>query len=56
MEYGNVPGIDKPISRIVQGMMQVKSKDEADGFALLDGVYAQGCTCLLYTSPSPRDS
>lgn len=46
MEYGNVPGIDKPISRIVQGMMQVKSSDEAAGFALLDGVHAQGCTAF----------
>jgi aryl-alcohol dehydrogenase-like predicted oxidoreductase len=46
MEYGNVPGIDKPISRIVQGMMQVKSKEEDAGFALLDGVFAQGCTAF----------
>jgi aryl-alcohol dehydrogenase-like predicted oxidoreductase len=43
MEYGNVPGLDKPVSRIVQGMMQVDSKDEAKGFALLDAVWKQGC-------------
>jgi len=43
MEYGNVPGVEKPISRIVQGMMQVDSKDEAKGFALLDAVWEQGC-------------
>jgi aryl-alcohol dehydrogenase-like predicted oxidoreductase len=43
MKYGNVPGLDKPVSRIVQGMMQVKSRDDEAGFALLDAVWEQGC-------------
>ena len=46
MEYGNVPGVDKPISRIVQGTIQVNMKDEAEGFALLDAVWEQGCTAF----------
>ncbi len=46
MQYGNVPGVDKPISRIVQGTVQVNTKDEAEGFALLDAVWEQGCTAF----------
>ena len=41
MQYGNVPGVDKQISRLVQGIIQVNSKDEAEGFALLDAVWEQ---------------
>lgn len=42
MHYGEVAGVGKPISRIVQGTIQVNSKDEAEGFALLDAVWELG--------------
>jgi aryl-alcohol dehydrogenase-like predicted oxidoreductase len=43
MKYGKVPGIDKPVSRLVQGTMMLSTENEAEGFALLDTVYEQGC-------------
>jgi aryl-alcohol dehydrogenase-like predicted oxidoreductase len=43
MQYGNVPGIDKPISRLVQGTVMMGSKNADWSFDLLDGVYALGC-------------
>src|SRR5579871_54580 len=45
MRYGQVPGIDKPISRIVQGMMEVP-EEEAKGFALLDVVFEAGINTM----------
>jgi aryl-alcohol dehydrogenase-like predicted oxidoreductase len=44
MEYGTVPGIDKPVSRLVQGTMMIRSEHEAQSFALLDAVLEMGCT------------
>ncbi|MBK8020719.1 MAG: aldo/keto reductase [Chloroflexi bacterium] len=44
MEYGHIPGIDKPISRLVQGTLMIDSPDGEPGFELLDGVFEQGCT------------
>jgi aryl-alcohol dehydrogenase-like predicted oxidoreductase len=44
MEYGYVPGIEKPISRLVQGTIMVSSQREAESFTLLDGVLEMGCT------------
>lgn len=41
MQYGNIAGLDKPVSRIVQGIIQVSDKND-EGFALLDAVYAAG--------------
>ena len=46
MKYGNVPGIEKPISRLVQGIIQVKSNDEDAGFALLDAAYERGINTI----------
>lgn len=43
MKYGQVPGIEKPISRLVQGINRVRSLGEEDGFALLDSLLALGC-------------
>ena len=40
MQYGFVPGIIKPISRLVQGTVMVNSRELDAGFALLDGIYA----------------
>jgi aryl-alcohol dehydrogenase-like predicted oxidoreductase len=42
MLYGNVPGVDKPISRLVQGTVPVGTKNLDDSYALLDAVLEQG--------------
>ena len=42
MKYGSVPGIDKPVSRIVQGTIPVNSQRLEESFALLDAVLEQG--------------
>ena len=43
MQYGSVPGIDKPVSRLVQGTVMVRSDSRASSVELLDAVYALGC-------------
>jgi aryl-alcohol dehydrogenase-like predicted oxidoreductase len=43
MQYGHVPGIDKSISRLVQGTVMVSSKELDKSFALLDAVFQSGC-------------
>ncbi len=43
MKYGNIEGVDKPISRLVQGTMMVSSKELDYSYKLLDDVFAQGC-------------
>ncbi len=43
MEYGHVHGVEKPLSRIVQGTIPLSSDRLEEGFALLDGVYEAGC-------------
>jgi len=42
MEYGNVPGIDKPISRLVQGTVQIPTDDFEKGAAFADAVFEAG--------------
>lgn len=44
MRYGHIPGIDKPVSRLIQGTAMVDGSDEAQEFALLDAVLELGCT------------
>lgn len=43
MKYGNVAGIDKPVSRLVQGTIPLTEDDLPGGFALLDAVFEHGC-------------
>ena len=43
MKYGIVPGIEKDISRLVQGAVMLNSEDEAAGFEVMDAVFAAGC-------------
>ena len=43
MIYGHVQGVDKPVSRLVQGTMMVSSRELEQSFALLDAVYELGC-------------
>jgi aryl-alcohol dehydrogenase-like predicted oxidoreductase len=43
MQYGHIPGISKPVSRLVQGTMMVSSKELEWSYALLDAIFALGC-------------
>ena len=42
MLYENIPGLGKPLSRVVQGLMMLEEDNVESGFALLDAVYAGG--------------
>jgi aryl-alcohol dehydrogenase-like predicted oxidoreductase len=45
MRYGSVPGIDKKVSRLGQGIgAAVRKEDPAEGFELLDGFFEKGVT------------
>ncbi len=44
MRYGTLPGLEKRVSRLVQGTVMVSSAEEAASFRLLDEVFALGCT------------
>lgn len=46
MRYGNVQGIDKPVSRIVLGTMIINTRELEQSFQLLDAAYELGCTTL----------
>jgi aryl-alcohol dehydrogenase-like predicted oxidoreductase len=44
MLYGSIPGIDKPVSRLIQGTVFIVSSERAPAsFALLDAVFEMGC-------------
>jgi aryl-alcohol dehydrogenase-like predicted oxidoreductase len=42
MQYGTIPGLAKPVSRIVQGCIMLNPEDEAANHALLDAVFEAG--------------
>jgi Predicted oxidoreductases (related to aryl-alcohol dehydrogenases) len=42
MKYGSVPGVEKQVSRLVQGTVPISTKKLDESFALLDAVVAQG--------------
>jgi aryl-alcohol dehydrogenase-like predicted oxidoreductase len=44
MKYGEVPGVGKRVSRLVQGTVPVSTKKLEESFALLDAVIEQGGT------------
>ena len=46
MRYGTLPGLEKPVSRLVQGTVMVSSAEAERSFRLLDEVYALGCTAF----------
>lgn len=46
MQYGAVQGVEKPVSRLVQGTVMIGSNEAERGFALLDGVRELGCTAF----------
>jgi aryl-alcohol dehydrogenase-like predicted oxidoreductase len=43
MKYGAIPGVNKPISRLVQGTVMISSRELESSFALLDSIYELGC-------------
>lgn len=46
MQYGVVPGVALPVSRLVQGTMMIGMDNLDASFALLDGVWALGCNAF----------
>jgi aryl-alcohol dehydrogenase-like predicted oxidoreductase len=46
MRYARVPGVDKPVSQLVQGTVMLRPAERERGFQLLDEVFALGCTAF----------
>ena len=46
MKYGSIPGVDKPISRVIQGTIMCSTEEQTFSNELLDDVYAQGINTL----------
>ena len=46
MIYGRVPGVEKPVARVVQGTVMVGSAELGRSFALLDEVFGAGGTAF----------
>lgn len=44
MNYGRLPGVEKPVARVVQGTAMIRSEEEEKSFALLDEVFERGGT------------
>lgn len=44
MRYGQIPGLEKPVSRLVQGTMMINRDALEYSLDLLDGIFALGCT------------
>ena len=44
MRYGHIPGLDKPVARLVQGTVMLSTSRLEESFQLLDAVFAQGGT------------
>ncbi|MDF2758713.1 MAG: aldo/keto reductase, partial [Thermomicrobiales bacterium] len=39
MQYGTIPGVDKPVSRLVQGTVMISSENIERSYRLLDEVF-----------------
>ncbi len=46
MKYGRVPGIDKDISKLVQGAIMLSVETESENMDLLDAAFDAGCTAF----------
>ena len=46
VQYGEVRGVDKPISRLVQGTVMIGLEEAERSFELLDGERDLGCTAF----------
>jgi aryl-alcohol dehydrogenase-like predicted oxidoreductase len=60
MDVIHIPGLDKPLSRLVQGSTMIGSRNAEQSFELLDAVFALGCRALdtahVYMPPNLGDS
>jgi len=45
MEYGNIPGVKKQVSRLCQGTIMLDPNKEDYSFQLMDAAFQQGITC-----------
>ena len=43
MKYGQIKGLDKAVSRLIQGTVYFSDEKPDEAFALFDAVYEQGC-------------
>lgn len=46
MEYGSIPGVTKPASRLVLGTMIIDVRERERSYELLDAAFELGCTTL----------
>ena len=46
MEYANIPGVDRPVSRLVLGTMIIGTANYEFSAGLLDDCFALGCNTL----------
>lgn len=46
MQYGHIQGIDKKISRLVQGCVRLSSKTANQDFLFLDSIWETGCNAF----------
>jgi aryl-alcohol dehydrogenase-like predicted oxidoreductase len=46
MEYGRIEGVNKPISRLVQGTLMMDKERMEWSYALMDSIFAEGCTAF----------
>ena len=46
MHYGNVGGVEKPVSRLVLGTMIINTRELEKSFDLMDAAFELGCTAL----------
>jgi aryl-alcohol dehydrogenase-like predicted oxidoreductase len=44
MQYGTIPGINKPVSRLAQGLAGLTTQNTDFWFPVMDAVWEQGCT------------
>jgi aryl-alcohol dehydrogenase-like predicted oxidoreductase len=44
LQYGTIPGVDKPVSRLVQGTVMISTAEQDYSNSLLDEIFARGCT------------
>ena len=51
MRYGRIPGVEKDVSRVGQGLVMMKEDRQDEGFALLDAAHEGAWT--LPASPPP---
>ena len=56
MQYGKIPGVEKPVSRLVQGSVMISSDNVPACFHLLDEVLdaprSRG-PCHIWLTPTP---